>query len=136
MDKVSYKVPSKEDLKKRSRKAIKGIRKHLVLNRELDNLVCEYARKLDVSQASVMSELMMVGIKRFEEIHGYRITENKYGENKEKNIESLTEQLNEKYKLMIEEKKANASKRTNDLSDAYSRQIAHGNSDEWQSQGY
>ena len=98
--------------------------------------MCEYAKKLDVSQASVMSELMMVGIKRFEEIHGFRITENKYGENKEKNIESLTEQLNEKYKLMIEEKKANASKRANDLSDAYSRQIAHGNSYDWQSQGY
>jgi hypothetical protein len=110
---------------------VKGVRKHFVLNRELDNAVCEYAKKLGWSQARVMESLMLVGIKRFEEINGFSFTENKYGENREQGIQLLTQKLNEKYSLLVAEKRANASKRANEISDAYSKRVAYG-SEGWE----
>jgi hypothetical protein len=112
-------------------KAVSGIRKHFVLNRELDTLVCEYSKKLGWSQAKVMESLMLVGIKRFEEINGFSFMEKKYGENKEQSIQSLTQELNDKYALLIAEKKTNAAKRANDIADAFSKRVAHSN-DDWE----
>jgi hypothetical protein len=136
MDKASsYKVPSKADLAKNGElkgKGRKGIVKHFVLRYDLDRLVSDYAKKLGVSQAKVLEEMIEVGVARFELNHGFRIVEKRIEFN-EKREAILTEQLNEKETIIREQKKRDSAKKTNDLTDSYSKRIVHGNSDDWQS---
>jgi len=125
----TYRVPSKEELKQSKGKGRKGILKHFILRHDLDRLVTEYSRKLGWSQARVIEEMMLIGVSKFEVNHGFRVAEKL----SEKRTEDLTEQLNEKIELLMEQKRKDASKRANDIADAFSKSIAHGNSDDWQS---
>ena len=126
----TYRVPSKDELKQS--KGRKGILKHFILRHDLDKLVTEYSKKLGVSQASILEEMILVGVNKFEQNHGFRVAEKLSG----KRTEDLTEQLNEKLELLMEQKRKDASKKANDIAEAYSKSIVHGNSDDWQSQGY
>jgi hypothetical protein len=136
MDKASsYKVPSKAELAKKGElkgKGRKGVLKHLILRHDLDRLVSDYAKKLCVSQAKVIEEMIEVGVARFELNHGFRIVEKRIEFN-DKRIAVLTEQLNEKEARIREQQKRDSANKTNDIATAYSKQLAHGNSDEWQS---
>jgi MinD-like ATPase involved in chromosome partitioning or flagellar assembly len=76
--------------------------------------------------------MILVGVNKFEQNHGFRVAEKLSG----KRTEDLTEQLNEKLELLMEQKRKDASKKANDIAEAYSKSIVHGNSDDWQSQGY
>jgi len=127
----TYRVPSKKELQSKGR-GKKGVQKHIILRHELDNLVTEYAKKLGWSQAKVLEEMIVHGVDDFEKNHNFKVAE----KNNDRRDESLTEQLNEKIELILEKKRKDASKKANDLSDAYSKSIVHGNSDDWQTQGY
>jgi regulator of PEP synthase PpsR (kinase-PPPase family) len=125
----SYKIPSKKELEQSKGKGRKGILKHFILRHDLDKLVTEYSKKLGVSQASILEEMILVGVNKFEQNHGFRVAEKLSG----KRTEDLTEQLNEKLELLLEEKKKNASKKANDIAEAYSKKIVHDyDGDEWQ----
>ena len=137
MDKASsYKIPSKAEMLKKGElkgKGRKGVLKHMILKHELDHLVTKYAKALGVSQASVMEEMMEVGVARFELNHGFRIAEKRI-EFDEKREAVLTEQLNEKSAMIREQKKRDSAKKTNDLAEAHSKKIVHDYSgDGWQS---
>jgi hypothetical protein len=125
---------SKEDLETEHRKSKgrRGVQKHFILRHDLDHLVTEYARKLGVSQAQVIEEMMLIGVSKFEINHGFRVGEKSDGQR----IGDLTEQLNEKVELILEQKRRETAKKSNSLTEAYSRWLAHGNSDDWQTQGY
>jgi hypothetical protein len=125
----SYIIPSKDELKQNKEKGRKGVLKHFILRHDLDSLVTDYAKKLGCPQAKVMEEMILVGVNKFEENHGFRI-----GKVSDKREKELTEQLNEKIELAMEQKRKDASKKANDIADAYSKQIVHGNSDDWQSE--
>ena len=130
----SYKVPSREELEQgRKGKGRKGVLKHFILRHDLDRLVTEYSKKLGVSQAQVIEEMIVGGVNRFEVNHGFRVGEKR----NEKREESLTEQLNEKIQLQIEQKKRDSAKKSSDLANAYGKKIVHDyNNDDWQTQGY
>ncbi len=112
--------PSIPDLKNKN--GIKGIKKHFVLRHDIDALVSKYSNALHVSQAAVLTEMMLIGLRNFEIVHGFRVAESKYSEDRDEN---LTQQLDEKYQLLIEQRKKEASKRANDIQNAYSRRVAH-----------
>jgi hypothetical protein len=132
MDKT-YKIPSKQELEQtRKSKGRKGIQKHLILRHDLDSLICEYSKKLGVPQSQVIEEMIVGGVNRFEVNHGFKIGDKR----NEKREESLTAQLNERTDLLMEQKRKEAAKKANDLAEAYSKKIAHGNDDNWQSQWF
>ena len=132
MDKTSYKIPTEKEMKQSKGRGRKGIQKHFVLRHDLDTLVCEYSKKLGISQAQVIEEMMLIGVSKFEENHGFRV-----GKQSEKRTEDLTEQLNKRTELIMEQKRKEASKKANDLAEAYSKKIVHDyNNDDWQTQGY
>ena len=125
----SYKIPSKKELEQSKGKGRKGILKHFILRHDLDKLVTEYSKKLGVSQASILEEMILVGVNKFEQNHGFRVAEKLSG----KRTEDLTEQLNEKLELLMEQKRKDASKKANDIAEAYSKKIVHDcDGDEWQ----
>jgi hypothetical protein len=129
MDKTSYEIHNKleKELKGKGRK---GILKHFILRHDLDRLVTDYAKKLGVSQAKVIEEMIEVGVSRFELNHGFRIAEKRIDEKREA---ILTEQLNEKLAMIREDRKRDCAKKSDDIMKAYSKRLAHGESDEWQS---
>jgi hypothetical protein len=122
-------IPTKAELKQEKSKGRKGITKHFVLDWRKDKLVSEYAKKLDVPQAVVMNEMMEVGIYRFEVNHGFRLKEKSLAEEKERMTTAFS---NEQIRLILEEKRRKAGQKSKEIEDAYSRSIAHGNSDDWQ----
>ncbi len=120
---MKYRIPDKTELTK----GRKGIRKHFVLRFDIDKLVADYAKRLDVSQAKVMEEMMLVGITQFEINHGFKVKDSNCVDKREESTGSLSEQLNEKFRLLIEQKRKNASNRANDIETAYSRRIVSDN---------
>jgi len=124
--KDNYKVPSKDELEGKGRKR----QKHITYDSDLDNLVCDYAKKLSVSQAQVITEMMRVGIVQFEINHGFRLAESD-----NKRDANLAEQLNETYRKITEQKKAESASKANEIAKAYEKRIIHGIDDsEWTQQ--
>jgi hypothetical protein len=123
-------VPTKKELMpEKKTRGRKGVLKHFILRHDLDQLVSDYAKKLGISQAQVMEEMILVGVSRFEINHGFRIAEKRIDEKREA---ILTQQLNEKYSLILEQKKKDRARKAKDIEEAYSKRLAHGTDDDWQ----
>jgi len=120
---------TKEELQNRKGKG-RGIQKHIIVKPEIDQLISEYSKRLGCSEAKVIEELLLVGVRGFEQNHNFGVTE----KNSNERTESLTEQLNRKAMLIMEKRKLESAKKNSDMADSYSRQLAHNYDDYgWQS---
>ncbi len=121
-------VPTEKELKEDYGKA--NLReKHFRIHPDIDDLIKKYSKILRRSEADIANEMMRIGILSFQLKHGLR---SKLAPLMIGRDSDLTKQLNDRVNLILEKKKAERAKKANDLSDAFSKKIAHGSKEDWE----
>jgi len=118
----------KEDIKQEKAKT-RLREKHFRIHPDIDDLIKKCSKVLRRSESDVANEMMRIGISSFEIKYGLRskISPLMVGRDAD-----LTKQLNDRVNLIIEKKKAERSKKANDLSVAFEKMIVHGSKEDWE----